>query len=88
MFTDAEKEREYIYAIDRFLSDHPDDGSEERSPDESVAYMNCTMRGRPRPPFRSLKLPVKAMAKYGVPVPEIKVMLRRNDKMLDSCATS
>ena len=84
MFTDAEKERQYIHAIDRFLSDHPDDGSEERSPDESVAYMNCTMRGRPRPPFRSLKLPVKAMAKYGVPVPEIKVMI----KMLDSCATS
>ena len=75
MFTDVEKDAEYNFVIDKFLADDPDNVSKATSRDErSVAYMNCTMRGRLRPPFRSLKLPVKAMAKYGVPIPEIKVL--------------
>ena len=72
--TEADRESEYNYVISRFLNDEDEDDrlpkDVSQSDDESpVAFMNCTIRGRKRPVFQSLKLPVKAMEKYGVPIP-------------------
>ena len=66
---DRDQDSEYNFVIDRFLADEPgsdvlqDDVDDDEQP---ILFTNCSMRGRKLPPFRSLNLPVKAMAMHGI----------------------
>ena len=70
----GERSSEYNFIMERFLADFPDNydtNLEEEQEEQPIPCVNCTMRGRKRPPLRSLRLPIKAMAKQGIEVAKL-----------------
>ncbi len=73
---EAKSEAEFV--LDRFLADrdyrefgYTEDEDQMDNYVAPVAFTNCIMRGRKKPPLNSLKLPRKAMQEHGVDISKI-----------------